>query len=224
MADHIVWDWNGTLFNDAHIAYEAAGEVFRTHGLPSVTFEQYRAAFTRPISAFHEKLFGSQCDPATFDRFDRDFHDAYRRRLYRCGLTADALAALASWHATGKSQSLLSMWRHPELEAAVRAYGITRWFTRIDGLSGPGGGRKAVHLARHLGELGISGDKVAVIGDSADDAHAAEAAGAHCVLYAGGYQDRATLEGVGVPVTHTLTGAVDLILSAGYESTTRPAG
>ena len=52
MADHIVWDWNGTLFNDAHIAHEAAVEVFRMHGLPAVTFEQYRAAFARPISTF----------------------------------------------------------------------------------------------------------------------------------------------------------------------------
>jgi phosphoglycolate phosphatase-like HAD superfamily hydrolase len=105
------------------------------------------------------------------------------------------------------------MWRHFELEAAVRAYGITRWFTRIDGLSGPGGGRKAIHLACHLGKLGIDGDTVALIGDSADDAHAAQAVGAQCVLYAGGYQDRAALERVGVPVTEALTDAVDLILS-----------
>lgn len=211
MADHIVWDWNGTLFNDAHIAHEAALEVFRMHGLPAVTLEQYRAAFTRPISAFHEKLFGVQYDPETFARFDHDFHDAYRRRLYRCGLTADATEALASWHATGRSQSLLSMWRHTELEVAVRAYGIARWFTRIDGLSGSGGGRKAIHLVQHLKRLGIGGDRVAVIGDSADDAHAAQAAGAQCVLYAGGYQDRVWLERVGVPVTETLTHAVDLI-------------
>lgn len=212
MAHHIVWDWNGTLFNDAHVAHEAAVEVFRMHGLPAVTFEQYRAAFARPISTFHERLFGSQYDPATFTGLDHDFHEAYRRRLGRCGLTADATEALASWHATGRSQSLLSMWRHTELDAAVRAYEITGWFTRIDGLSGPGGGCKAIHLAHHLVRLGIDGKRVAVIGDNTDDAHAAQAAGAQCVLYTGGYQDRAALERVGVPVTETLVGAFDLIL------------
>lgn len=212
MADHIVWDWNGTLFNDAHIAYEAAVEVFRAHGLPAVTFEQYRAAFARPISVFHEKLFGSQHDPDSFARLDYDFHEAYRRRLYRCGLAADATEALAGWHATGGSQSLLSMWRHTELEEAVRAYEITGWFTRVDGLRGPGGGCKAIHLARHLAELAIDGSRVVIIGDNTDDAHAAQAAGAQCVLYAGGYQDRVALERVGVPITETLVGALDLII------------
>lgn len=210
MADHIVWDWNGTLLDDVHIAYEASVEVFVTHGLPEVTLEQYRVAFTRPISVFYEQLFGWQPDLDTFTRLDLHFHEAYRRRLDRCGLAADATEALASWQATGGSQSLLSMWRHTELERAVRAHGIADWFTRIDGLTGPGGGLKAAHLAQHLAELGVHGSKVALVGDSADDAHAAAAAGAECVLYSGGYQARAALEALGVPVADTLTGALEL--------------
>ncbi|MDT7671516.1 MAG: hypothetical protein QOC74_4299, partial [Pseudonocardiales bacterium] len=32
--EHIVWDWNGTLFDDAQVVYLAACEVFAAHGLP----------------------------------------------------------------------------------------------------------------------------------------------------------------------------------------------
>ena len=64
--EHIVWDWNGTLFDDAHIAYEASVEVFAARGLRTVTFEEYRSAYTRPIDVFYEALFGWRPDPDTF--------------------------------------------------------------------------------------------------------------------------------------------------------------
>lgn len=209
--EHIVWDWNGTLFDDTRISYEASVEVFAARGLRPVTLDEYRSAFIRPIAAFYEALFGWLPDPDTFAGIDEDFHDAYRRRLGSCRLATDATEALGRWTATERSQSLLSMWRHAELEAAVHAHRIADRFTRVDGLTGPGGGRKAAHLARHLARLGIDGASVVLVGDGVDDADAAHAAGARCVLYSGGYQSRATLETVGVPVADTLVGALDRV-------------
>lgn len=209
--EHIVWDWNGTLFDDTRVSYEASVEVFAARGLRAVTFEEYRAAFTRPIAVFYEALFGWLPDPETFAGIDEEFHDAYRRRLGSCRLAADATDALGRWTATDGSQSLLSMWRHTELEDAVRTHRIADRFTRVDGLTGPGGGRKAEHLARHLARLGREGVSVVLVGDSVDDADAAHAAGARCVLYSGGYQTRETLETVGVPVADTLVGALDYV-------------
>ena len=31
---HIVWDWNGTLFDDRDAILDATNEVFRSYGLP----------------------------------------------------------------------------------------------------------------------------------------------------------------------------------------------
>lgn len=208
---HIVWDWNGTLLDDARVAYEASVEVFSARGLPAVSYEHYRSAFTRPIATFYETLFGWLPDAETFEEIDDAFHDAYRRRLPDCGLAADAVDALNRWHATEQSQSLLSMWRHHELETAVRAHRIADLFVRVDGLTGPGGGRKTGHLTRHLAELGLDGTAVILVGDSVDDAHAAHDAGARCVLYSGGYQTREKLAAVGVPVADTLVEALDRV-------------
>lgn len=206
---HIVWDWNGTLFDDTRVSYEASAEVFAARGLRPVTFDEYRTAFTRPIAVFYEALFGWRPDPDTFAGIDEQFHDAYRRRLESCQLATDATEALVRWTGTDRSQSLLSMWRHTELEAAVHAHRIADRFSRVDGLTGPGGGRKAAHLARHLARLGLDGSDVVLVGDSVDDADAAHAAGARCVLYSGGCQTRARLETVGVPVADSLVGALD---------------
>ena len=74
--------------------------------------------------------------------------------------------------------------------AGGRAYGLTGIFSRVDGLrTEVGGDLKAGHLARHLAELGLAAASVVLIGDSLDDADAADSVGARCVLYTGGFTD-----------------------------------
>jgi phosphoglycolate phosphatase-like HAD superfamily hydrolase len=70
--------------------------------------------------------------------------------------------------------------------------------------------RKAGYLVRHLAELETDGRSVVLIGDSLDDADAADAAGAACVLYTGGFTDPDRLRACGRPVAETLTEAVRL--------------
>ncbi len=205
---HIVWDWNGTLFDDVAAVYGAACEIFAARGLPPVTLDAYRAAYTRPISLFYARLFGREFDAAEFPGLDHDFHAAYRTRMSQCGLTEDAAEALVSWRRRGGTQSLLSMWRHDELVPFVERLGISGEFTRIDGLRGVGGGRKSTHLARHLAALELDPADVLLVGDSVDDAAAAADAGATCVLYDGGYHDRTALDAAGVPVVGSLVDAL----------------
>ncbi|MET8541662.1 HAD hydrolase-like protein, partial [Kitasatospora sp. NPDC004799] len=116
------------------------------------------------------------------------------------------------WREAGNSQSLLSMYEHDRLVPLVDTFGLTGGFLRVDGRSGPSGGQKAEHLARHLAALGERVDpaRTVLIGDAADDALAALGAGAHAVLYTGGSHTREKLEPVGVPVVDSLAEAVEL--------------
>jgi HAD superfamily hydrolase (TIGR01549 family) len=139
---------------------------------------------------------------------DDEFHDAYRTVLAELELADGARQVLAGWRARGGSQSLLSMFRHDELVPLVRSHGIESEFVRVDGLVGPGGGRKADHLRRHLAALRLGPDQVLVIGDSIDDAAAAEAVGARSVLYDGGSHPPEVLRAAGVPVVDALADAV----------------
>src|SRR5205807_1821814 len=80
-----------------------------------------------------------------------------------------------------------------------------------------GGGSKTPHLAAHLDALGLTGPECVLIGDSVDDAHAADAVGAACVLYSGGFTDPERLAETGRPVAHTLTEAVRLATGVRYQ-------
>ncbi|MFB7334737.1 HAD family hydrolase [Streptomyces adustus] len=209
-AAHIVWDWNGTLFHDNEAIIGATNAAFLELGLEPITLERYRALYCVPVPKFYERLIGRLPTDAEWELMDGIFHRYYAEHRATCGLTSGAVELLAGWASAGRSQSILSMYVHDELVPLVRGFGIESHFVRVDGRTGPSGGSKATHMVRHLGSLaGVDPDRTVVIGDAADDAVAALAAGARAVLYTGGSHSRASLEQVGVPVVDTLEEAVE---------------
>ncbi|MFD0888732.1 HAD family hydrolase [Streptosporangium algeriense] len=211
---HIVWDWNGTLFHDIDAVVGATNLVFEPYGM-AYDADGFRAVYTRPIWAAYERMLGRPLDDGEWERLDKGFHDHYHRLMLECGLAADAVGALEAWGATGNRQSLLSMWTHDRLGPKVAEFGIDHHFSRIDGLRAVSGappatgGHKATSMTAHIEALGVDPANVLVIGDSVDDAHAAQHVGARAVLYTGGMTSRADLHALGVPVVDTLTEALD---------------
>jgi phosphoglycolate phosphatase-like HAD superfamily hydrolase len=205
---HLVWDWNGTLLDDLSLVVSSTNEAFAAVGGRAVDADEHRSRFRRPVAEFYAEILERAVDEEEFGKLDRIFHDAYRMGLTSMTLAADAQTALTSWPG---SQSLLSMWFHDELVPALETYGLSGVFTRVDGLRTEVGGHlKAGHLAEHLAGLGLTGDQVVLIGDSLDDAAAADAVGGKVVLYTGGFTDPVRLRAAGRPVAETLTEAVSI--------------
>lgn len=208
----VVWDWNGTLFDDLHLVVEAVNGGLSTFGVGPITLDDYRDHYTRPVKVFYDRIFGRVVTEEEWRELDRRFHDGYRELLDRATLAADAAAALEAVRGSGVPQSLLSMFPHDELVPLVEKIGITSYFDRIDGLTGSPGSPKAEYLERHL--LQLIGDEdpsqVLVVGDTPDDALAAAHVGARCVLYHNGAHHRHELEAVGVPVVDSLLAALVL--------------
>jgi phosphoglycolate phosphatase-like HAD superfamily hydrolase len=203
---HLVWDWNGTLLNDLEIVVIATNAAFASIGGPTVTADEHRRDFRRPVSDYYAGVLGRAVPETEFAQLDAIFHHTYREALATVSLTMDARQAMATWSGT---QSLLSMWFHHELVPTVGRFGLS--FLRVDGLREElGGGYKAAHLKAHLAELGIDGSTVCLIGDSVDDAHAAAVVGARCVLYTGGFTHPDNLRACGVPMADSLLEAVHL--------------
>jgi phosphoglycolate phosphatase-like HAD superfamily hydrolase len=209
---HVVWDWNGTLFDDQHLVVDALNVVLDHVGRPPVDQATYQRLYTRPVRTFYERLFERPIGDAEWQVVDEVYHHGYRAALASAALSADAHRALDAVDDAGRTQSLLSMWRHVELVPLVDRLGIARRFARIDGVRGVGGGHKAPELEAHLGALAeVAGDpdRVLVVGDALDDAAAAAHVGARCVLYDGGSHPRAHLEATGYPVVDRLIDALD---------------
>lgn len=210
---HLVWDWNGTLLDDLTLVVAATNVSLAAIGGPEITADDHRRDFRRPVADYYGHVLGRSVTQQEFLRLDRAYHDFYRDGLLDCALSADAEAAMRDWPGT---QSLLSMWFHEELVPEVTRRGLHALFERVDGLRPGvvGGGHKAEHLIEHLDALGVAGADTVLIGDSVDDAYAAAAAGAACVLYGGGFTHPDRLAEAGVPVAATLVEAVALARAA----------
>jgi phosphoglycolate phosphatase-like HAD superfamily hydrolase len=208
---HLVWDWNGTLLDDISAVIGATNAAFAEIGIEPITLARYRELYCVPIPRFYERLMGRLPTDAEWLVMDEAFHRHYTELRVVCALTHGVEELLVEWRAGGRSQSLLSMYGHEQLLPVVRQYGIERHFVRVDGRTGPSGGSKAAHMARHVAALGgVAPEQVVVIGDAVDDAVAAAHVGARAVLYTGGSHSRASLEPAGVPVVDTLAEAVEL--------------
>jgi phosphoglycolate phosphatase-like HAD superfamily hydrolase len=210
--EHIIWDWNGTLFGDSLALIDATIEAFARVGLPPVTRGDYQRHHTQPIHRFYTRLAGRDLDATEQDQLAFQFQQAYLRLRGRIQLTPDATTALGQWRDAGRGQSLLSMYAHEELLPLVHQFGIDGYFARVDGLIGRHTDGKTPHLERHLAQLGVPRDRVAVVGDSADDAVAARACGVQCVLYHAGHRalhHRDHFAGLDVLIVDSLVAAVD---------------
>lgn len=211
---HVVWDWNGTLLADQQVVLHALNHLLGEFGMPPTTMTTYRRLYTRPVRVFYERLFDRPISDTEWTRIDDVFHDAYAQALAEVALASDAHAALDAVERAGRTQSLLSMARHDLLEPLVHRFGIHQRFVRVDGVRGPGGGRKAGELEAHIDLIAhLAGDDPGdylVIGDATDDAEAAAHVGARCVLYDGGSHPREELERYGVPVVGSLVDALDV--------------
>ncbi len=216
---HVVWDWNGTLFDDWPLLAEASSTALVAIGGEPFTEESYRTTFVRPIQAFYESQLGRSITEDEWLRIDDVFHDTYDALSHRADLATDAREALEAVGDRGLTQSVLSMWRHDRLVPFVGAIGIHDHFTRIDGLQHAGGGHKAPHLEAHIAALGdataVDGpERVLLVGDTIDDAHAAREVGVRCVLYSGGEHPPERLVAEGYPVVSSLLDAVEAGLGA----------
>jgi HAD superfamily hydrolase (TIGR01549 family) len=211
MATHVVWDWNGTLYDDFHVVVKAAARACASVGGPPLDAAAYRAHFTRPVQRFYAAVLGRPVPEQEWRDLNDLYLATYREHQPQASLATDARAALAAVVAAGHTQSLLSMSDHDELVALVRQLGIDNAFVRVDGLRARGGGGKTAHLLCHLAAIAPAVDgEILMVGDTTDDATAAQAAHIRCVLMEDGPHPREALLACNVPLASSLVHALEL--------------
>ncbi|MEX1335481.1 MAG: HAD hydrolase-like protein [Candidatus Limnocylindrales bacterium] len=209
---HVVWDWNGTLFDDFDLTARIAGRTLAALGVPGVTGEHIRATFRRPFSAFYAGLFGRRVTAEEFAFIRERYEEDYAARVFELSLQTDAFEAM-DLVAAKASQSLLSMAPDWQLQQLIDHHGIRGRFVLVEGsLRADSDGNKAERMALHLGAVGAEPSGTVVIGDTVDDHDAAVHCGARSVLVTTGSSSRAQLEATGAPVVDTLHEAVLLAL------------
>ena len=204
----LIWDWNGTILDDAEVCKTIANIMLAERGIRTLPdMDAYRAVFGFPIKAYYEKMgyrFGPEDEPyeSVADEFIVWYDRLYGTSVLRPGI----VAFLDTMKGEGYRQVLLSATRYDQLVEQVAAFGsVGDRFEQKLGLTDHYAFSKAALARAFIEREGIPRERALFIGDTDHDFEVSSAIGCPCVLLEGGHQSRERLLKTGVPVLRDLS-------------------
>lgn len=210
MIKHVVWDWNGTLLDDASACVAALNILLGERGLREVNIEEYHDFFGFPVREYYIRL-GFDFGNEDWTALARDFHAHYAKFARDRALRPDAKVALETLNSLGMPMSMLSASETSILEETVSERGLRQYFGGLYGLSDLFAHSKAEAGRNMLDEIGENAVDVLIAGDTIHDFEVATALGCPCVLVSGGHQARHRLQQCGCAVVDGPMDVVDYV-------------
>ena len=199
--DHIIWDWNGTLFNDVELCASIMNLLLAQESLPNISIQRYKEIFTFPVIEYY-KIAGHTFERNSFEVLGKQFMVEYELRKGDCNLFPGVIELLSTLQENNIQQHLLSAYEQQSLNTIIRLYSIDNYFQNVVGLDNIYANGKS-HLALDLVKRIRSNGKalnILLIGDTIHDYEVAREINSHCILISHGHQDEKQLLKSGFPV------------------------
>lgn len=208
---HIIWDWNGTLLDDAWLCVEILNTMLDGRKMNVTTLEQYQDHFDFPVIDYYLKL-GFDFSKENFDDVAREYISAYQGQYRRCSLRSGIVEMINALKKAGASQSVLSASQQSSLIDAIERYELKHFFENISGLDDYYAHGKVDAGRKLLKNLSVSGKEILLIGDTTHDYEVACELGADCLLLPAGHQSRERLVAAGAKVCNNLNQAFESLI------------
>jgi phosphoglycolate phosphatase len=196
---HIIWDWNGTIFNDVLLGIEIINDMLKERGQKLLTVESYREIFTIPVKDYYGSIgFNFMKEP--FEVVGKIWMDEYERRKYEFTLYDGIIDVLDKIKSLGIGQSILSAYSQHTLDEMIDHYDLRKYFDHVVGLDNIYAASK-INIGKELmTRLGNGKGETVMIGDTIHDYEVAKEIGAESILLSYGHQSKTKLFALGVPV------------------------
>ncbi len=207
---HVIWDWNGTLLDDAWLCVDVMNGMLAERGLPLKTLDEYRELFDFPVREYYVKL-GYDFDKEPFDEVGMEFIVRYNRRQHEAALHPEVRAVLSAIHSLGYAQHILSAREQGELVSETHKLNVNAYFDHICGLDDHyAHGKTDVghHLMKRIGDPTGS---MLFVGDTRHDAEVAGELGIDCILIPNGHHSEHRLLALDVPLVPSLNDLIEIL-------------
>ena len=185
----IIWDWNGTLLNDAQLAVGCMNRVLAKRGLPVLTMDRYKEVFTFPIRDYYQSV-GFDFSQEPFEIPAMEFIDQYNQLVWDCSLHEEALPVLNYFQRSGMRQCILSAMQQDTLDQCLIHYKIAHFFEQVSGLDDHYANSKLETGRWMISKLAILPRELLLVGDTMHDLEVASALGCSCILVGNGHQSQ----------------------------------
>ena len=189
---HIIWDWNGTLINDAWLFVELMNQELETRNLPLISVSDYRAKFTFPVKKYYENL-GFNFEKEDFEKVGLAFINKFKKRNKEPDLYENTYEVLKKIHTLGINQSIVSAQENNLLNETVRFYKLNNFFKHVAGIGHYYADDK-ISLAKTIRKkISCDNEEILVIGDSVHDYEVANSLSVDCILFSHGHYSKKRL-------------------------------
>lgn len=192
---HVVWDWNGTLLDDAHHAVNIMNHLLSEHQLPIINQKTYKELFGFPVKNYYEKL-GFDFSKINFEQLSHKFVDHYMQGVSQCRPFLHSKKLLQEVKKQNKMQSILSASDQDSLNHVVSHFQLKDYFDHLFGIDNKLAGSKLNRGFDLLKEAGVPASETVLIGDTDHDLEVGKALGVEVVLLAHGHQSEERLRQV----------------------------
>jgi len=196
---HIIWDWNGTLLNDAWLFVDIMNGLLKHRNIDTINIEKYREIFGFPVEEYYKKL-GFDLEKESFKESGLAFIKAYKKRRYEAELYPMVHSILSKLISMNIEHYILSAQHQNILDDLTKYYNIRKYFTAINGLNDYYAYSKIDQGIRWMNKTGLNSREVLFIGDTDHDFEVAQALGIDCLLVSHGHHCHSRLVQTGAPV------------------------
>jgi phosphoglycolate phosphatase len=206
--NHIIWDWNGTLFNDVHICLDIINNILEKNSYQRLSFDKYREIFTFPVKDYYAAA-GVDFIQHPFEIIGKEWADTYEIRRHEMDLFEQVETVLSKVKKLGIKQYILSAYVKKELIDVIEKHGLTGYFEEINGLENVYAHSKLELGLNLVKRIGDGKSSAVLVGDTLHDFEVAMEMGVDCILTASGHQTKERLLEAGVPVFDSINDFVE---------------
>jgi phosphoglycolate phosphatase len=187
--DHIIWDWNGTIIDDADLCVDIVNELLSKNGLDLVRKSFYQENFVFPVCEYYSKI-GLASAGVGFDKVSKYFITEYRQRYHNCSLHDNITALLETFKNRGINHSVLSAGCQNDIDNFIKSQKLDPIFDFSTGVRNTDASGKIEIADIHRLKIFYPNNKILLIGDTVHDYEVASHLGIDVVLFSGGHNSR----------------------------------
>lgn len=210
---YIIWDWNGTLYDDVQISVDSVNYMLEKTGYKNrLDVKRYKDIFRFPVSDYYISA-GFDFNKHSFEELAKIYVYIYTKLQFTAELNKDTKAVLSRLNSFGVKQIIVSACEKNRLNNQIEKFGIANEFLSVLGTDDNYANSKLGIAKRWFEDNKINLGDVLFVGDTDHDFEVANEIGCDCVLVSFGHQSKIRLEKTNVTILDSLNDVADYVLS-----------